>query len=212
MAYDLEEQEQIEGLKAFWNRYGNFILTVITVVLLAIAAWRGWAVWQGMRASQAAVVYDALRDAVAKRAVAKVKETAGELADRYGGTPYAQMGALVAAKAYADAGDAQGAKGALRWTVEHAADEEFRHVARVRLAGLLLEDKAYDEALKLLSGDVPPRFAALYEDRRGDVLLAQDKRDEARAAWKKALDALDANSPLRRLVQVKLDGLGETGS
>lgn len=212
MAYDLEEQEQIEGLKAFWNRYGNFILTVVTIVLLAFAAWRGWGVWRGMRAGEAGIVYEQLRDAVAKKDMARVKEASGTLFERYAGTAYAEMGAMVAAKAYKEAGDSQAAKAPLHWAAEHASDEEFRHVARVRLAGLLIDEKAYDEAIRLMSADAPARFAALYADRRGDALLAQDKREEARAAWKKAMDSLDANSPLRRLVQVKLDGLGEAGS
>ena len=38
MAYDLQEQEQLDELKAWWGKYGNLILTVATVVLLAFAA------------------------------------------------------------------------------------------------------------------------------------------------------------------------------
>jgi hypothetical protein len=41
MAYDLEEQEQLATIKAFWRQYGSLLLTAVTVVLLAIAGWRG---------------------------------------------------------------------------------------------------------------------------------------------------------------------------
>ena len=212
MAYDLEEQEQLENIKAFWKKYGNFILTVVTVVLLAIAGWRAWGWYQQNQSAQAAAVYGELRAAANAKDVAKVREAAGTIFDRYGGTAYAEMAAMVAAKAYFEAGDAKAAKVPLQWAVDKAADQEFRHLARVRLAGILLDEKAYDEALKLLAGDPPAQFAAAYADRRGDVLAAQDKAAEARAAYKLALDKLDPASPLRRVVQLKLDALGAEAS
>jgi predicted negative regulator of RcsB-dependent stress response len=212
MAYDLEEQEQIATLRAFWNQYGNFILTVVTLVLLAIAGWRGWEWYQTRQSAEAAAVYERLVTAVDAKDLGKVKETAGTLFTGYGRTAYGQMAALAAAKAYADAGDLKSAKPPLQWAIDNARDEEFRHVARVRLAGVLLDEKAYDEGLKLLSVDPGPRYAAAYADRRGDLLLAQGKRDEARAAYKQAYEKLDERSPLKRVVQFKLDALGGAGS
>jgi predicted negative regulator of RcsB-dependent stress response len=208
MAYDLEEQEQLASLKAFWNQYGNFILTVLTIVLLAIAGWRGWGWYQVRQASQAAAVYEQLREAVDRKDVAKVKDAAGTIFESYGGTVYGQMTALLAGRAYLDAGDVKSAKATLQWAVEKSTDEEFRHMARVRLAGVLLDEKSYDEALKLLPMESAGRFAGAYADRRGDVLLAQDKRDEARAAYKLALEKLDERSPMRNVVRMKLDALG----
>jgi predicted negative regulator of RcsB-dependent stress response len=212
MAYDLEEQEQLEGLKAFWRQYGNFVLTVVTAVLLAIAAYRAFGWYQGRQAAEAAVAYDALQAAVEKKDVAKIKEAAGVVFEKYSGTVYAEMTAFVAARAYVDAGDLKSAKAPLQWAVDHAKDDEFRSLSRIRLAGVLLDEKNFDEALKLVSGDVPAQYAAAFADRRGDVLVAQGKVDDARAAYKLALDKLGPASPLRRLVQLKLDGLGGAAS
>jgi predicted negative regulator of RcsB-dependent stress response len=212
MAYDLEEQEQIDRLKAFWERYGNFILTVVTVVLLAIAGYRGWGWYQARQAAQASVVYGQLRAAVDARDVARVKDSAGTIFEQYGSTAYGQMAALLAAKAYTDAGDLKSAKAPLQWAVENASDEAFANIARLRLAGILLDEKAYDEGLKLLAVDSPGRFAGEFADRRGDLLLAQGKRDEARAAYKLALEKLDERSSVRRLVQLKADALGGADS
>lgn len=211
MAYDLEEQEQIEGLKAFWKRYGNFFVTAITVVLLAIAGYRGWNAYQDVQASEAAAAYEQVRQAAGKPDLAKLREASGVLFDRFAGTAYASMAALVSARAHADGGDAKSARSALQWAIDHG-DEATRHVARVRLAGMLIDEKAFDDAAKLLAVEPPPRFAAMYADRRGDLLLAQDKPDDARAAWKLALERLEPNAPLRRLVQLKLDGVGGSGS
>lgn len=212
MAYDLEEQEQIDNLKSFWNQYGNFILTALTVVLLGIAAFRGWGWYQVRQAGQAAVVYEQLQTAVERKDIAKVKETAGTLFESYGRTVYGQMAALLAAKAYHDAGDVKAAKAPLQWVIDKGQDEEFRQIARIRLAGILLDEKAYDDGLKLLPMESAGKFAGEFGDRRGDLLLAQGKPEEARAAYKLALEKLDERSPLRRAVQLKLDGLGGGGA
>jgi len=212
MAYDLEEQEQLARFKAFWERYGNFILTVITVVLLAIAGYRGWGWYQARQASEAAAVYDQLRVAAEAKEVARVREHAGTIFEKYGSTAYGPMAALLAAKVYYEAGDLKAAKAPLQWVVAKSSDESFVNVARLQLSGVLLDEKAYDEALGLLPLDSAGRFAGAFADRRGDLLLAQDKREEARAAYRLALEKLDARSPLRRLVEVKLDALGGAGS
>lgn len=212
MAYNLEEQEQLETLKAFWNRYGSFIVTVVAVLAMSIAAWRAWGWYQERQSTQASVVYEQLRQAAGARDVEKVREAAGRLFGDYAGTAYAEMAALVAARVYVDAGDAKAAKAPLQWAVANAEDPEFRHAARLRLARILLDEGAYDEALKLLDAPAAGQFAALYADLRGDLLVAAGKADEARAAYEQALAAFSPDSPLRRLVQLKRDALGGDAS
>jgi len=209
MAYNLEEQEQLENLKAFWKQYGNFILTVITVAALSVAGWRGWGWYQAREAAQASAVYEQLREAASARDIGKLRAAAGTLFEQYGRTAYGEMAALVAARAYVDAGDPKAARMTLEWAVSNAKDDEFRHAARLRLAALLIDEKAYDEAGRLLAVDAPGKFAGEYADRRGDLLVAQGKPDEARAAYRKALEALGPDGPMRRLVQLKLDALGK---
>jgi len=212
MAYNLEEQEQIASLRAFWDKYGNFILTVVTVVLLAIAGWRGWGGYQSSQAGQAATLYEQVRAAVEAKDTARMKEASGTLFERFGGTVYGPMAALLVARTHHEAGDLKAAKAPLQWTIEKARDTEFQHLARVRLAGVLLDEKAYDEGLKLLPMESAGAFAGAYADRRGDLLQAQGRNEEARAAYKLALEKLEERSPLRRLVQVKIDALGGVGS
>lgn len=211
MAYDLQEQEQIDELKAFWNRYGNFILTVLTVVLLAIAGYRGWGWYEARQAAGAAAVYEELRVAVEAKDPAKVGQAAGTLFEDYGRTVYARMGALLAARAHVSAGDLKAAKAPLQWVIDKGGDE-FAQMARLRLAGILLDEKAYDDGLKLLPMDGAGAYAGAYADRRGDLLLAQGKAEDARAAWRQALEKLPQRSPLRPVVEVKLDALGGAGA
>jgi predicted negative regulator of RcsB-dependent stress response len=207
MAYDLQEQEQLAAMKAWWDKYGNFILTAATLVLLAIAAYNGWRWYERREAAQAAVLYDEMKSAVDVNNVAKIKEVAGSLLERYPRTVYAAMAALHAARANHESNDMAAAKAQLRWVIEKSGHPEFTLIARVRLAGVLLDEKAYDEALKLVSGDVPAAQATAFADRRGDILLAQGKPAEARAAWQQALAKADPQHPLRNIIQLKLDAL-----
>lgn len=208
MAYNLEEQEQLENLKAFWNRYGNFLVTLVAVIALSIAGWRGWGWYQERQSAHAAAVYETLREAAGQRDIERVRAAAGQLFEGYGRTVYGPMAALVAAGAYLQAGDAKAAKIPLQWAIDNARDENFRHTARLRLAAILLDEGAYDEGLKTLDVESPGTFLGLYEDRRGDLLSAAGRRDDARAAYDRALAALGPNAALRSVVQLKRDALG----
>jgi predicted negative regulator of RcsB-dependent stress response len=208
MAYDLEEQEQLAELKAWWNKYGNLTTWVLIV---ALGAYAGVTFWNNHRAgvaSQAAQLYEELQKANFGKDSAKVQRVAADLEDKFAGTTYAQMGALAAAKSAYEANDAKAAKAQLQWVVDHGSNDEYKAVAALRLSGVLLDEKAYDDALKLLSGNFPPAFAANVEDRKGDILVAQNKLAEARAAYQAALDKMDQKNPGRQLVQLKLDAIG----
>lgn len=208
MAYDLEEQEQLATLKAWWKQYGNLVTWVVIAALAAFAGWSGWKYYQREQASKAAVLYEEIVKAVDGKDQAKVARATSDIRDRYGRTPYASMGALMAARSAFEADDLKSAKAHLQWVIDQGSGEEYQSLARLRLAGLLLDEKAYDEGLKLLSGAFPEQFAALVADRRGDLLFAQNKIDEARAAYQAAFDKTDAKNPARQLIQLKLDALG----
>ncbi len=208
MAYDHEEQEQIASLKAWWDKYGNLVTWLVTAFLLAYAAWPGWNYWQRSQAAKAAVFYEELVRAVESNDAAKRTRASADLKDKFSGTAYAQMGALVAARAAFDAADLKAAKGELLWVSEHGKNEEFKAIARIRLAGVLLDEKAYDEGLKVLSGDFPDQFAALVADRKGDLYFGLNKLEDARAAYQSALEKTEVKNPARQLIQLKLDAVG----
>ncbi|MBX6318408.1 tetratricopeptide repeat protein [Pigmentiphaga sp.] len=208
MAYDIDEQEQLESLKAWWAKYGNLVLGVATIVLLAAAAWNGWQWYQRNQAANAMVQFEALEKAVEAGDLGRVKDAAGSILEKYSGTGYAPRAALLAARAFQEAGDAKSARAQLQWVIDRSGDAALAAVARVRLAGLLLDEKNYDEALAVLGTQPPEAFAALYADRRGDVLAAQGKREEARKAYEEALAKLDPSTDLRSSIQLKLDALG----
>ncbi|MDR1935955.1 MAG: tetratricopeptide repeat protein [Candidatus Accumulibacter sp.] len=220
-AYDLEEQEQIAEIKAWWKQYGNRLVNVLTAFALVAAGWQGWNWYQRNQAGQASVIYGALQKAVQDKDTQRVKAASGELLEKFGGTPYAVLGALTSAKAMIEAGDAPTAKAQLLWAAEHAKDE-WRDLARLRAAAVLLDDKAYDQALAQLEGASGAAFAIRFQDMRGDVLAAQGKKPEALSAYRTALARLDelekgaaglewrgeANAIFRDLIGQKIDALG----
>lgn len=207
MAYDLEEQEQLDALKAWWGKYGNFLLTVVTVALVAVAAYQYWGKYEREQAADASLIYEEISRAVDNNSASKAKEAAAGLQEKYGRTVYAPMAALQVAKLSHEAGDLAAAKAQLQWVIDKSKHREFQPIARVRLAGVLLDEKSYDEALKVLDVAPGPENAVAFADRRGDIYFAQGKRDEARKAWQEALDKSDPQHPMRNLIRLKFDAL-----
>ena len=205
---DLEEQEQLDQIKHFWNQYGNLISWVVIAVFGAIAGWNGWQYWQRTQAAQAATLYDEVDRAAQVGDMTRVDRAFNDIKDKFGRTTYAQQAGLLAAKAFVDKGTIEGAKGALSWVADKASDEGLQATARLRLASVLLEAKDYDGALKQVSGDFPKAYEALVADRRGDALKAQGKNDAAKAEYVKAYKAIDEHTDYRRLIEVKLASLG----
>ena len=207
--YDLEEQEQLDTLKTWWKMHGNLVTTVVTVFCLAVISWQGWNWYQRGQSTQAAGIFAVLEQAVATNDAQKIKGAAGELAEKFGSTPYASLGALLAAKQSFETGDLKTAKAQLTWAADNGKDE-IRDLARLRLAAVQLDEKAYDEALKQLETSHSAVFDARFLELKGDVLAAQDKKAEARTAYKAAQDkATGKPGAGRELLQQKLDSLGE---
>jgi predicted negative regulator of RcsB-dependent stress response len=209
MAYDLEEQEQLDSLKAFWTKWGNLLTWVLIAVLGAYAAYNYWNHMQRTQAVEASALYDQMQVALAAKDHIKVQRIAADVQTRYKRSSYAQMSALAAAKGAFEANDLKAAKAQLQWVIDNGNDE-YQSIAKLRLAGVLLDEKAYDEGLKLLATPILPSFKGEVADRKGDILVAQNKIAEARAAYQAALDAMDDKHPGRQLVVLKFEAIGGT--
>ena len=209
MAYDHAEQEQLDSFKAFWAKYGNIIIWLLILALGSYAGWNYWKTHQRNKSVEASALYDELQTSLLANDNAKVQRVAGDIRAKYEASAYAPMAALAAAKTAFEANDLKTAKTHLQWAAEHGNDE-YKSIANLRLAGVLLDEKAFDEALKVLNGKFLPQFTSEVNDRKGDVLVAQNKLNEARAAYVAAIAAMDPNAPGRQLVQIKLEAIGGT--
>ena len=205
---DLEEQEQLDELKHFWKQYGNAITWFLIVILFSFAAWNGYQQWERSQAAQAAGMYDEVERVVATGDVVMAERAFGDMRERFARTVYAQQAGLLLAKLAVDKSKPDVAKSVLTWVAEKSTDGGYAAIAKLRLAGLLIDEKAFDAALKMLEALPPAEFVALFADRKGDVYAIQAKPAEAKAEYLKAHAAFDERSEYRRLVEIKLNALG----
>ncbi|BBI99834.1 hypothetical protein FGKAn22_15270 [Ferrigenium kumadai] len=207
-ALDLQEQEQLDTIKAWWKDNGNKVLGAVLIVVVAMGGWRGWQYYQNKQAAEAATLYAEFVKQMESNDAKRINDAAAAVMDKYASTAYASRAALLAAQVNENTKDVARAKTQLQWTLDHAGEATQKDVARLRLAAILLDEKAYDAAMKLLNAVHPDSFNGLYADLKGDVLSAQGKTDEARTAYKLAYEKTDAKSMYRNLIQMKLDALG----
>ena len=208
MAYDLEEQESIDQMKAWWDQWGTPVTAAVCVVCLGFAAWNGWNWYQRNQAAKASGAYVQLQNAVMQKDMKNVASIATGLVSEYGSTIYAPLGALAAASVEAETGNLASAEARLTWVIEKSGREEYDTLARVRLAGVLLSDKRPDEALRQLEAAKPvPDQQALVDDRFGDAWFVKGDVAKARAAWEKALKTASNENAVRLVIERKLAAL-----
>jgi len=208
MAYDLEEQEQIATLKGWWKDNGTFVLGALVAVSLAVSGWFGWRNWQAGQAASAGAQYESLVRAAQGGDLKAMREAGAALAENYAGTVYASLGALASAKTLFDRGDLKGSRAQLQWVMEKGATDDFKDLARLRMAAVLLDEKGYDEALKLMEAKPAAPLEPQYAAMKGDLLVAKNQPAEARTAYRAALEKAGGSEAFRASVQMRLDALG----
>jgi len=208
---DLEEQEQLASLKAWWSQYGGFVTIVVAVIVVAITAWTVWTWYQRDQSIQASNIYEQLQKAARASDVKAVQELTGNILEQYSRSAYAPMAALLAAKIHFQSDDLKTAKVRLQWAMEHARSKEVKEISRLRLSILLIDEGSLEDASKLLATTPVEGFSGLFGVVRGDLLVSQNKLSEARGAYKTTLESVGRLDPsIRELVQLKLDMLGES--
>jgi predicted negative regulator of RcsB-dependent stress response len=205
---DLEEQEQLDELKHFWKQYGNVITWFLIAVMGAYAAWNGYQYWQKQQSVKAAALFDEVERAAVSGDTAKLERAWNDMKDRFPKTTYAAQSALLAGKTFQQSDKLDAASAALKWAAESASDDASAQLGRLRLANLQIQQKFYEEASKTLSKPFTPAFAGLAADIQGDLLMAQNKSQDAVKAYTDAWSKLEANNEYRRLVAAKLNALG----
>lgn len=209
MPLDLEEQEKVAELRAWWNQYGTLVVSLLTAAALAAAGWSGWQWYKRSQSTQASALYETLSKAAEANDAKAVRDAGGTLVESYPRTLYASMGALVSARYYFDRGDLKNAKAQLQWVVERSPSDDFRDMARLRLGAVLIDEKAYDDALKLAEAPHGAPFDAQFLALKGDALAAKGQAEAAKAAYRAALEKAGKDErAFRDSVRIRLEGLG----
>lgn len=205
---DLEEQEQIDQLKHFWNTWGTLISSALLLIFGSIAIWNGYQFWQNRQSMQAAALLEELNTSVLAKNESRVGQAFNDIREKYASTHQAVQAGLLAAKASQEQQGQVKPEDALLWVAQSGADEGYKAISRLRLSSLLMEKGAYDEALQQLAVAFPPEFEAIVADRKGDIQMLQQKPTDAVQQYLQAHEKSGANPEYRRLVEFKLNALG----
>jgi predicted negative regulator of RcsB-dependent stress response len=205
---DLEEQEQLDQLKHFWQQWGNAISTCLAVVALAYLAYTSWNYWQRHQAAQATVLFDTVERAQKGADLVLMERAVADIKDKFGRTVYASQAALLLAQVLLEKDRQDDAQTQLQWAVDHGADAGYQTIARLRLSALLIDKKQNEAARQLLSATVPVAYQPLVQDRLGDLALLEGKKSDAIGLYQNAWRAMDPRAEYRRLLEIKLASLG----
>ncbi len=203
------EQEEVDRLKDWWRRHGHLLSIVFALGMISIAAWRGWGWYEDKQSREAAEIYDRVVIASSKADMPTLKQESGTLFEKYPKTAYAPLAALLSARQHVQAADFKTAATLLQWTIDRAKDEGLVAIARLRLASVMLEDGRASDALSVLDAMKSDKANASFDlsrlDRRGDVLMALGRRDDALKAWDEALEKSAEEPSWKQLLQIKRD-------
>ena len=206
MDIERTEEETVEHLKQWLKENGLAILLGVVIGVSGIVGVRYWLSFQRTQAEEASLIYDKIASALTTQKYVDVLQQGKGLLDNYAGTSYAVLAAMAMAKASLATGDVTAARNHLAWIIDKADDEGMKHVARIRLVRLFIDAKDYTAAQKLITDQPQGAFGSLYEELRGDILVAQDNVSLGREAYRLAVvGAKDATR--RQFIQMKLDNL-----
>jgi predicted negative regulator of RcsB-dependent stress response len=205
--YDLEEQEKIDTLKAWWKANGTLVIILIAAFAFGIAGMQVWNHYQKQKTEQAVELYDDVLKAQGSGDAKKTSDAARLLMEGFPSSGYASRAALISARVSFENGDLQTTKSRLQWALDNSKEDELKDLVRFRLAGILLDEKKFGEALGLLESKHGESFDGLYADLKGDILSAMGKAGEARAAYQVALNKIGVKGTYHSIIQMKLDAL-----
>ncbi len=208
MAYDLEEQESLDQLKAWWEKWGTPITVVITLGCLAFAGYNGYRYYKKNEGAKATAAYVQLQNAVVTDDKKNVKSLSEGLMKEYPDHVFASLAAFALASNAATENDYEAARKALTWVINTGKRPEYATLARVRLAAVELDAGNAKEALAILEKEAPSAGSeVIFYDRLGDVQLALGHVEKAREAWQKSLDYDKKVNTLAPLVTLKIESL-----
>jgi predicted negative regulator of RcsB-dependent stress response len=203
------EDQQIEAIKKWWKENGASLLLGLGIGVGALLGWREYLAYQTDHSAQASDLYQAVQTQVAQNRLDDAHiNKADMIRNEYSDTPYAALVSMAQARHEFENGNIDDALMHLRWASENTTEPDVQHVAKLRLARILIAQKKYDEAETVLLADHPAAFTAGYEELKGDLYVAKGEIAQARVAYDKAINATDGNAS--RWLRLKRQDLGSS--
>lgn len=207
-AFDLQEQERIAELKAWWAKWGLTVSLALIAVVVGYLGNYGWHAYRKSQGEGATDAYSQVEKAYKDKDAAKTRTAADAMVSQYGSHALAARAMLLAAKSAFDANDLEHAKTALQWVAGNAKEDAVADIASLRLAAVLMDQKQYDAALKAVGTSKSISYGPLFADARGDAYALKGDAADAKKAYQEAIGKLDKDSSQRRLIETKQSALG----
>lgn len=199
------EEEQVEAIKTWWKENGKSVIGGVVLGLAVVGGGKGWLEYQRIQAENASASFENFSQAALDDNLETALQRGDALLKEYKGSTYALFTALELARLQYEAGDKDKAKTELQWVLDNSKREAISQLAKIRLARLMLDMKAYDDAASLTANPAEDAYLGEFLSIQAEVKLAQGDRDAARAAFSRALEKGVSNP---QLVRMKLTELG----
>ena len=204
------EEEQIESLKKWWKENGTSVVVGLVVGFGALIGGNYWMQYNETQSQNASLEFSQLQDDMQQSLDASVMTRGDHIINNFSDTPYAVLSAFAIAKLKVDEGDLLSARARLQWVLDNSKQTEFLHMARIRMATVMLAEDNADGALALINTVEAGEYLPLYEELKGDIYAAKSQKGQARSAYERALKANDKGD--NSMLQMKLDDLGGEGA
>lgn len=180
------DQEELDKLKTWWKEYGTALIIGVAIGVALLFGGKFWKSYQEQQRQEASALYERMLSAQRRQDVGAVRDAGNKLEQDYSRTPYAALAALTLARTAVEAGDVAGARAQLDTAIKLGGGTAVEHVARLRLARLMLDARETDSVLALIPSKPVAGFEADYLELKGDALTALGKRADAAAAYQEA--------------------------
>ena len=187
---NLTDQQQAELIKNWLKENSKFLMGGLVLVISGFFGVQFLQQNKLKEAEMASQLYSEIEFAVKQQRLTQAQTLLQKMDNDYANTPYQDQGHLFMAKLFMDSVDYENAILQLEFLIDNATDESFKHIARIRIARIKLQQNLYDEALQILETESMGSFEAKYEETKGDIFAKKGEYPEAQAAYLKALDLL----------------------
>jgi len=200
------EEEQVEAIKKWWKENGKSVVGGITLGLLVVGGGKGWMEYQRVQAENASASYENFTQAANQGELATAVRRGDALINSYAGSTYALFTALELARLQFESGDKEKAKSRLQWVQDNSSDDALSQLAKIRMARLLLDMNALDQAAALAANPADDAYQGEFLSIQGEVKLANGDAEGAREAFSRALEKGVSNPSLIQMKLVELGG------
>lgn len=188
MREDLEQQEQLQILKAFWEANKTWIISISFIIIVVISSYNGWSFWQKNQKEKASLLLINVEKNINNQKLDIAVELVKKLSAKHEDSLQRGLGGLMIAKALFAEGRKEDAEKEFRSLVTNS-NSGISWLAKIRLAGLLLDMNRPGDVLDVIPEEIPTQWIGLASDRRGDALYAVGRNEDAKKMWERALIA-----------------------